>query len=221
MIEGVLSIEAVEFIDGGEDLANEARARYKEEFPGRSARRMTHLGMLVGCCLQKINFDRGIPVIYASAFAESESLEKFIDSFPEASPALFQSSIHPSAVEQALIPGKQALDRFYPITCSDNLAGKALENCFLLSEEQVVLVGGEERGTWLVPFGLASGESFAFCLKLSRTVKGLGKIFINRDKPVDGSAGISLPEFAQALRDRKEIELPSFALDAWLKVAWQ
>jgi hypothetical protein len=220
MNDTTLIIEAVEFIEGGDDLAADARKKYKTEFPGRSARRMTHLGMMVGLCLQRLGLARGTPIIYASAFAESESLEKFIDSFPQASPALFQSSIHPSAVEQALIPGKQVIERFYPIISDLNLGGKALENCFLLFEENVVLVGGEEKGTWLCPFQLASDESFAFSLKLSRSGSGVGRISLNRNRPVTSVNCISFPDFAHAIRDRKPIELPSSALDAWLQVEW-
>jgi hypothetical protein len=221
MNETVLTIEAVEFIDGGNDDAANARIRYKNEFPGRTSRRMTHLGMMVSLCLQRLQVQRSIPIVYASAFAETVSLEKFIDSFPEASPAQFQSSIHPSAVEQALIPGRQAIDRFYPIISKTNLAGKGLENCFLLSDESVVLVGGEERATWLCPIGMASYESFAFGLKLSRGGEGIGRITLNCDKPVKDSQGVSCPELSDALRNRQSIEIPSIALGGWLLIEWQ
>lgn len=220
MNDTLYMIEAVTFMDGGDDLAAEARAKHKGNFTGRSARRMTHLGMLVGLCLQRMKIERGIPVIYASAFAESESLEKFIDSFPEASPALFQSSIHPSAVEQALIPGRRALDRFYPITSDTNLGGKALENCILLGDEKVALVGGEERGTWLCPFNLASHESFAFGMQLNRDGEGIGRISLNRKQPVDTSRGLNLSSLARAVKERRDMEIPSCALDAWLRVEW-
>ena len=221
MNETAYTIEAVEFIDGGNDDAAAARSRYKSEFPGRTARRMTHLGMMVSLCIQRMQVQCGMPVIYASAFAETVSLEKFIDSFPEASPALFQSSIHPSAVEQALIPGKQAIDRFYPIISNTNLAGKSLENCFLLGDENAVFVGGEERATWLCPFGMASNESFAFGMKLTKADTGIGRISLKQGPPVEGSEGVSLPELAEAIRNRKTIEIPSIVLGGWLQIDWQ
>jgi len=224
MIETCLGIEAVTVVEGGEDLVAEARAKYKSVFfPGRSARRMTHLGMLVSLCLRKMVIGAEVPVFYASGFGESESLEKFIDSFPTASPALFQTSIHPSAVEQALIPQKQALQRFYPITGDTNLAGQALENCFLLGGTESALLGGEERGTWLSEHELASNSSFAFGLQLSRGGEGAhGCISIDRSGSpprIVGTEG-SLPEFFRAIQRREAIRVPSFALDAWIRVDW-
>ena len=221
MNEDDFSIEAVEWIDGGDDQAADARTRYKEDFPGRSARRMTHLGMMVGLCLKKLDVEREVPIIYASAFAESSSLEKFIDSFPEASPALFQSSIHPSAVEQALIPGKQAIDRFYPITSNTNLGGKALENCFLMGENSVVLVGGEERGTWLCEYDFASHESFAIGLRLRRGKNGLGRVSIDHSEVSGDEEGVSFSALVTAIKGHQAIRIPSFALDAWIQIDWR
>lgn len=221
MDERAFSIESVVYLDGTEDRAAEARSRYKEFYPGRSARRMTHLGMMVGICIQKLGSEKGVPVVYASAFGESESLERFIDSFPQASPALFQSSIHPSAVEQALIPGKQAVDRFYPVTSERFLFAKALENCFLLGEEEAVLLGGEERGDWLTPFGLASGESFAFGLRLRRGGDGLGTVSLERKVGLEAAVDTQFSELARALQERRSVRLPSFALDAWIRIDWK
>jgi hypothetical protein len=221
MINQSFAIEAVHYVDGGmHDLAADARARYKDELPGRATRRMTHLGMMVRLCIQKLQVVESTPVIYASAFAESESLEKFIDSFPGASPAMFQSSIHPSAVEQALIPQKSSIDRFYPITSDENLAGKALENCFLLSGDEVVLVGGEERGTWLCEHELASDVSFALGVRLSRSSGGIGRISLEKAKSTELSSGMDLVSFANAMDRRESIRIPSYALDAWICIDW-
>lgn len=221
MIDDRLTIEAVEYVDGGSGFAADARARLKSEFPGRSARRMTHLGMLVGLCLQKMDVEKTIPVIYASAFGESESLEKFIDSFPQASPALFQSSIHPSAVEQGLIARKQPVNRFYPITSDTNLFGQALENCFLLGEEKVVLLGGEERGDWLCPFRLASEVSFAFAMRLSRSGEGIGSLVVDRSRKPDLKGSIDFVSAAGAIDSHRNLNVPSFALDAWIRLEWK
>jgi len=221
MIEDRLTIEAVEYVDGGSGFAADARARLKGEFPGRSARRMTHLGMLVGLCLQKMDVERTVPIIYASAFGESESLEKFIDSFPQASPALFQSSIHPSAVEQGLIARKQPVNRFYPITSDTNLFGQALENCFLLGEENVILLGGEERGDWLCPFRLASDVSFAFGMRFSQRGEGIGSLVVDRSVKPDLKGSVDFVSAARAIGSRKNFKVPSFALDAWIRLEWK
>ncbi len=221
MIKEEYIIQSVEYIDGGDDSVVEARAKYKGEFPGRSARRMTHLGMMIGLCLQKMDIRTDVPLIYASTYAESASFEKFIDSFPQASPALFQSSIHPSAVEQALIPGKQSIDRFYPITSNTNLAGRALENCFLLGEDTVILAGGEERGTWLCEHGMASDESFAYALELKRKGDGVGKITLDRSEPLDSEKSVSCPSFAKMISDRRSVRVPSIVLGVWIQIDWE
>lgn len=216
------SITAVHVVDDADWLVADARARYKAEFPGRTARRMTHLGMMATLCLRKLTVQRTTPVVYGSAYAESESLEKFIDSFPEASPALFQTSIHPSAVEQGLIPGRQAVDRFYPVTGDFNLAGKALENCIVLADSQVILIGGEERGTWLREHGLANESSFAFGLSLERGFKpGLGRLTVDPSQAPDSVEAVDLESLFSAIANRMPLELPSFGLGATLRVEWR
>ena len=214
------TVEDAVFIDGGDDTAAEAKSKRKGEFPGRSARRMTHLGIMVGLCIKRLNTFLETPIIYASAFAESSSLEKFIDSFPQASPALFQSSIHPSAVEQALIQKKQAIRKFYPITSDSNLAGQLLENSFLLSDDKILILGGEERGTWLCPYDLASTESFAFGMLLSRKGSGIGTLDLDFHPNGVATKTAMLPALATSIEKRQELSLHSHAFNARIRLKW-
>lgn len=208
-------------IDGGSDTTAEARAKYKEYYPGRTARRMTHLGMMAGICLKKSDTDQKTPIIYASAYAESKSLETFIDSFPEASPLHFQCSIHPSAVEQALIPSKQAINSFYPVTSDFNLAGQAIETAHLAQSDSTIVVGGEERGTWLNQHKLASNDSFAFCLQLARGREGVGTIqFIPEESTLSGPP-VDLIQLAKAIKSRENLKIPSFATNSWIHLNWE
>lgn len=221
MSDRSLIIRSVHYVDGGDDDAKAARATHKGVIPSGSARRMTHLGMLVGVCLQKLDLQERTPIIYASAFAESASLEAFIDSFPQASPMLFQTSIHPSAVEQALIPRRQAVRRFYPITSDFNLAGKALENATILADDDLTLVAGEERGGWLCPHGLASDTSFAVALSLTRSGEGIGRIRLEPAEDLGNANGVGLPALFAAARDRSPLTLPSYALSSWIHLEWK
>lgn len=220
MTERSLIIKSVYTADGGEDDAAAARARRKESFPGRSARRMTHLGMLADLCLRDLASDAEMPLIYASAFAESASLEAFIESFPHASPMLFQTSIHPSAVEQSMILRKRPVNRFYPITSNDNLAGKALECALTAEASTVALVGGEERGGWLCPFELASAVSFAFAFELADRGEGLGRVAFESGHVRETEPGVDLEALYGAARDRTAIAIPSFGLGGWIRVKW-
>lgn len=220
MAERSLTIKAAYTADGGEDDAAAAKARRKESFPGRSSRRMTHLGMLVDLCLRDMAIGAEVPLVYASAFAESASLETFIDSFPHASPMMFQTSIHPSAVEQSMILRKRPVNRFYPVTSHDNLAGQALECAFTADAPELALVGGEERGGWLRPFELASGVSFAFALELAEAGEGVGRVDFEAGPVREAEPGVDLEALYVAARDRTAIAIPSFGLGGWIRVEW-
>lgn len=220
MTNASLVIREAHCVSGGDDSTQEARARRKSEFPGRSARRMTHLGMLIGHCIQRLDIRESTPVVYASAYAESSSLENFIDSFPQASPMLFQTSIHPSAVEQALITHRQPIRQFYPITSECNLAGQALENAIMLGNEEVAVVAGEERGSWLCPFGLASEESFALGLSIAKSGEGIGEIRFEEANDLSADSSIDLPSLYESINERRNLQVPSFALGEWIRLDW-
>lgn len=213
-------IESALAVDGGDDLAAEARKRHKETYPGRTARRMTHLGILTGLCINQLDIRQTTPVIYASGYAESESLEAFIDSFPDASPLHFQRSIHPSAVEQSFIANKQAINTFYPITSDFNLAGQALENALIHDAEQVAVVGGEERGTWLCQHDLASNQSFACSLLIKQNGPGIGILELEDDLPNGTEADVDLNQLFLSIKNRTSIRIPSFLIGRWIRITW-
>ena len=96
----------------GEDLAA-TRERLKNRFPRGATRRMTQLGLLVGAALEDLAPQPDDALVYASAYAETRALEGYLDSFPAASPTLFQTSIHPSAVQQALISRQLEVGEFF------------------------------------------------------------------------------------------------------------
>src|SRR5262245_32828036 len=94
-------ISALSVADAGDEEPAVTRERLKDRFARGATRRMTQLGMLVGAALEELVPQPDDAVVYASAFAETRALEGYLDSFPSASPTLFQTSIHPSAVQQA------------------------------------------------------------------------------------------------------------------------
>src|SRR5690606_15875961 len=99
-------IQAAAWDDAGEAEIAETRDRLKDRFPPRAVRRMTHLGLLVGAVLQELEPTGDETLVYATSYGEARALEDYLHSFPTASPTLFQTSIHPSGVQQALI-GRQ------------------------------------------------------------------------------------------------------------------
>jgi len=188
-----------------DETAAGARVRLADRLPRTALRRMTHLGMLVGCVLEGVPLGSTDALIYATSFAESRALEDYLASFPSPSPLLFQSSIHPGGVQQVLIPRQQPIARLWPMAGRRRLIEQALLAALIEPAATVALVGGEERGTWLLEHGMASDTAFAFCTLLSTDPSGaIGRVEFAR---ADGTAEAcpDLQSFALALRDRQPL----------------
>jgi len=154
----------------------EALATLQAEFPGRSARRMTRLGMQLSHVLRQMEIDEASSLVYATSYSETCTIEKFLDSFPFPSPQAFQTSIHPGGVEQFLIQNKQSITEFFPLAGEDDLLIRSLDTVLLCSGQNVILCGGEELGTWLAASGVSAKANYAWALELQQ-------------QPSDGSIG--------------------------------
>lgn len=211
-------LHAVRIENPGLEEPAATRERLRELFPRGATRRMTQLGLLLGSVLDGIKLTADDTLVYASAYAESQALEDYLTSFPSASPTLFQTSIHPSAVQQVLIARQQPLPQFFPLTGHRQLAAHAVQAALLAATPRVLLCGGEERGTWLVECGVASLESFAFAVVLSNDPAGaLGTLRLTANDEPDSA--LTLPEFFTLLRERRPLHqaaAPGLTLDlAW------
>lgn len=158
--------------DAGLEPAADTRERLRDLFPKGATRRMTQLGLALGSTLGPLRPGGDDAIVYASVHAETRALEAYLDSFPTPSPTLFQTSIHPSSVQQNLILLQQPVRQFLPLTGIDNLPAQALLAALLCEAPRVLLCGGEERGGWLVGHRHASDRTFAFTLALSADPTG-------------------------------------------------
>lgn len=202
-----------------EDIAA-TRNRLKSRFPRGATRRMTQLGMLVSATLQDLDPQPEDAIIYASAYAESCALENYLDSFPTASPTLFQTSIHPSAVQQALIGRQQPIREFLPLTGRHHLVGSALQAALLSPCARVIVCGGEERGSWLLDHHVASDRSFAFAFALTAETAGaMARVRLETTDSADAPA-FTLPAFFDALTDRAPID-QSLVSGQHLSLQWR
>ncbi|HUG12581.1 MAG TPA: hypothetical protein VMM36_16310 [Opitutaceae bacterium] len=204
MIERFLHHVCVE-LPAADEAAAAARVRLAEKFPRNAVRRMTHLGLLLGSTLDGVPLGPGDAVVFASTFAETRALEDFLKSFPSASPMLFQTSIHPGSVQQVLIGRQQPIARLWPLAGRARLVEHAILTALIEPVERVALVGGEERGTWILEHGMASARSFAFgTLLTSDAVGAAGRA---RFTPGDGAdeACPTLERFAEALAAREPL----------------
>jgi hypothetical protein len=204
MIERHIHFVSVE-LPAPDEVAAGARTRLAEKFPRTALRRMTHLGLLLGSVLEKTGITADDALIYASTFAETRALEDFLTSFPAASPLLFQTSIHPGGVQQVLIGRQQPIARLWPIAGRRRLVEQALLTALLEPAAQVVVAGGEERGTWLLEHDVASARAFAVALVLTREPAGaIGRIAF-APGPVPDEPCPTLEAFTEALAARRSV----------------
>lgn len=188
------------------ETATSARTRLADKFPRTALRRMTHLGFLVGEALDGVTLGEEDAVVYATTYAETRALEDFLTSFPAASPLLFQTSIHPSAVQQVLIGRQQSIRRFWPMTGRRRLVESALLAALLEPAPRVVVAGGEERGSWLLQEGNASDKAFAFAIVLSNEPgDSSGMIRFNAAGSEPDTSCPSLAELATAVGGKRAL----------------
>lgn len=186
----------------------ETRERLRDLFPRNATRRMTQLGITLGACLQPLEPGENDTLVYASCYAEALALEGYLDSFPTPSPTLFQTSIHPSSVQQNLIQRQQPLREFLPLTGGDDLPALALMAALLTPSERVIFCGGEERGGWLLEQAHASDRTFAFALGLANTPENaIGRISLEPTPLDSNSTTLPLPAFFDLLHQRHACDL--------------
>ena len=211
-------IQAISTAEIGTEEPAVTRERLKDRFPRGATRRMTQLGLLVGTALDDVKPQPDDAVVYASAYAESRALEGYLDSFPTASPTLFQTSIHPSAVQQTLIGRQHPVREFLPLTGRRHLAADAVQHALLSPASRVLLCGGEERGTWLLERSHASERAFAFALALTSTPAGAcARVALATANEADGE--LTLPAFFDALVARQPLSVCA-APGRLLRVEW-
>jgi hypothetical protein len=194
------------------------RERLKGGFPSGATRRMTTLGMLVGGVLAPVDPRSEDTLVYATGYAESCALEGFLDSFPTPSPTLFQTSIHPSAVQQVMIGRQRPFRELVPLSGGRLLAFHALRAGLLAPSDRAVVCGGEERGTWLLAQGLASSRTFAFAAALTRrrAPGDVGRVQLSQ---AQGDGELDLTALFDLLHGRKSFD--GFVAPGWrLQLEW-
>ncbi|PTY00690.1 beta-ketoacyl synthase chain length factor [Opitutus sp. ER46] len=201
MFERTLQIVLTD--DPGAEQPAATRERLKGRFAPGAVRRMTQLGMLVGALVGELQPREEDAVVYTSQFGEARALEAFLDSFPTASPTLFQTSIHPSGVQQGLIARQQPLREFIPMAGGEALVAQALLAAVLSPAPRVILCGGEECGSWLVAPQAASERTFAYALTVG-PAEAAGAAARLRLTPDDWpGAALTLPGWFDLLRQRR------------------
>jgi hypothetical protein len=205
-------IQKIHTDDAGIETLAETRERLKGNFAPGATRRMTQLGMVVGSALNKLEPQADDTLVYASTFAESRSLENYLDSFPSASPTLFQTSIHPSGAQQALIGRQRSLGEVFPHSGVGQMPAQSLLTAMLAPAARVILCGGEERGDWLVNYSSAQNRTFGYALALTREPgpATLGRLVL---VPSDENGAMKPADWFDLLHQRR-------ALDGLIALGW-
>ena len=149
----------------GEVPAERLRA-WAGNFPANAVRRMTRLGLMLGAALRDFSVGEDDAVVYATTFGETVAIARYLESFPAASPLHFQTSIHPSAIEQVLINRACPVRELTPLAGQPDLSAQAALTALLTPGGRVLLTGGEEIGSWMRQYDAASAVGFAFALEL-------------------------------------------------------
>ena len=195
----------------------EDRAReWTKNFPPNAVRRMTRLGLMLGAALKDFTIDPDDAVVYATTFGETITLARYLESFPTASPLFFQTSIHPSAIEQVLINRACPVRELTPLAGQPDLSAHAALTALLTPGERVLLTGGEEVGSWMRQLDAASNVGFAFALELGHSADGAVGELRWTDNPraeaplSEARAAVAgdLHELFHAVRVREPMRLP-------------
>jgi hypothetical protein len=147
-------------------LPGERIRDWSRNFPANAVRRMSKLGLMLGETLRDFPIAPEDAIVYATTFAEPIATERYLESFPSASPLYFQTSIHPSAIEQVLITRGCPVRELTPLAGQAHLSAQAALMALLTPIPRVLLTGGEEIGTWFRDLDAASHVGFAFALAL-------------------------------------------------------
>ncbi len=160
-------ITSLNLVGPFDTIPNEQRKEWKKRYRGAMGRRMTDLALLVGEAIQTYMFTEQDVLIYATTYSELQSVEKFLDSFPSASPLHFQNAIHPAGLLQVLMSRQQPIESIIPLASKEHLVLDGLRTAMSSGAERVYNIVGEESATWLTEPGQSPRMSFAFAIELS------------------------------------------------------
>ena len=147
---------------------------------------MTTRGLMLGAALRDFSIEADDAVIYVTTFGETITLARYLESFPTASPLLFQTSIHPSAIEQVLINRGCPVRELTPLAGQPDLSAHASLAALLTPGERVLLTGGEEIGSWM---------------------RQAGELRWCDEGGPSSAAAVDLQELFQAVRERQPMRL--------------
>ncbi len=194
----------------------------KSAVPRRHGRRMSGLGRLVYWLFRDDPPEPEDAIVYATTFTEARALEAYLASLPHASPLAFQTSIHPGAVQQAMIALGRPVRTLLPLAGEEDLFTRMCLTGLTQKAARVFLVMGEERADLLLRHGLASATTWALCLRLGTGGKPAGMLRWERSAAAHTSGETTPPDaptIARAVHNRALLNYPT-PMGGTLRLTW-
>jgi hypothetical protein len=189
------------------ELDPERRKRLRQLFNPLAARRMSDFALLLAEAIAEAGHGPRDEWIYASRFGGTQSLERYLSSFPTPSPLHFQNSIHPGAFDLVSVARRERSGMLSALCGLGSLVSDALLAALLVPERRVAhLAGGDEYEPWCSGHGWSADQTFAFYLRLEAEsgAPALGELIFTPG----GEAAApepDLPAFHAALGEHREL----------------
>lgn len=219
------SITAVSVFGPVTTLTPDERKAIRAKLPGSSARRFTDVSLAIAEAMEQIEMGPDDDIVFASSWGGTMGLETYLASFPNPSPASFQSAVHAGPLESVLVARKQPLRRLQSIgNLPQTLIPASLRALFQSDAATVHLIVAEEYNPWLHEHGLCGEHTFAGHLRLSKDQDHgvLGRLTHQDPEAMDESATPPLlsDAFCQQLRLRQPFRVGSACFGAFT-LTWQ
>lgn len=212
-----LFLQQIQIAEPFQLLSREERKLFGEGLPAGSLRRMSSLGVMIYFLLKKMDLSDIQQVVYASRHGETNALEGYMDSFPHPSPVKFQTSIHPSSVQQVFIALQQSVPYFLPLAGAAHSILKALQITLTLQQNPLLILG-EEPGSWLVDLDMAYPRGALCMMALSSDVSGaVAELEWSAEETANFSP--DLFEWINLLQKRENVQLSAPELGT-LSMTW-
>lgn len=180
----------------------------RSRLPRNASRRLTDISLAIAEVLKNVEIASGDDLVFASSWGAATSLETYLASFPNPSPASFQSSVHAGALEAVLVARQQPLRRLQSLAnLPETLIPASLRAGLFSCAAIVHLIFAEEYNPWLGERGLCGDSTYACHLRLEKDTEGeaLGKMSYSRmETQAAPSPSPVLPEDFCAKVSRRE-----------------
>lgn len=207
--------------------AGELSAGQRRQLHGQlsvlAARRLGPAALALHSIIPDNAFGSGDDVIFGSSMGSGCSLVSYLKSFPDPSPANFQSSVHAAVIEAVMVLRRATVARLQSFAdAPTQLVATVFRSASLSTAATTHLVFAEEFSPWLSDEQLGSRNTVACWLQLGPpTAEGqpaapaTGILSWENSMANAAADAITLETMAQSIADRRAVAVGSTTLQ-WL-----